>query len=681
LSEFMCCKVFQRICASRLRVVVLLVICAAHLARGQVSQILTNADPGAVAAAIQGGGTIKLAFDGVVKLSNTLVIASDTTVDAGGHVVALDGGKSVRIFTVSGNVSLRLMNLTLTNGRFSGAQPQGQQASTAGLGGCIYSDGGTLGLTGCKFIGNEVTGGDGGDVWPLLQGASAFGGVICAFGGSVGATNCVFVDNRASGGNGGSYTTVFGTGFGTGGEASGGAIWATNCVLSLSDVTIERNAVVGGFGGLGNASGGAIYVVNSVISATGVTMRGNTATGGGTASRDYNGGVGNGGAICEVGVSVGLTNCVFVGNKAAGINTIAFSPQSGAGMGGAISHTMGTVSISGTLFEQNIAVGGRGTPEVNSFLTSADGMGGAISTGAGTMQIQGSAFISNQGNGGDALAQGWTVGAGTGSGGAIYNAGSQTVLTLINCTVAGNMANGGVGQFGLGHRPLGGSAFGGAIYGSVSLINATLAGNSATVGEGGVYDNYAAQAPKSLGSSICGDASLVNSILACAAGQTNVSGTIRDDGHNLCSDSSANLSSPSSRNNVDPLLAPLSYNGGPTPTMALLLGSPAIDIGDDSKCPVTDQRGARRPEGFHSDIGAFELGPKVTLTYEPEVGAQLHYQFLAGITNRITASQDLMEWSFLGNRVSDSNGRFEFEDQDSAKMPWRFYQVEAGAGR
>ena len=57
----------------------------------------------------------------------------------------------------------------------------------------------------------------------------------------------------------------------------------------------------------------------------------------------------------------------------------------------------------------------------------------------------------------------------------------------------------------------------------------------------------------------------------------------------------------------DPLLGPLQDNGGPTPTMALGAGSPAIDAGKDSLCPTTDQRGTPRPLGPHCDIGAFEL--------------------------------------------------------------------------
>jgi hypothetical protein len=54
---------------------------------------------------------------------------------------------------------------------------------------------------------------------------------------------------------------------------------------------------------------------------------------------------------------------------------------------------------------------------------------------------------------------------------------------------------------------------------------------------------------------------------------------------------------------ADPLLLPLADNGGPTETMALQAGSPAIDLSDD--CPATDQRG--EPRVGRCDSGAFEL--------------------------------------------------------------------------
>src|SRR5690606_18606571 len=64
---------------------------------------------------------------------------------------------------------------------------------------------------------------------------------------------------------------------------------------------------------------------------------------------------------------------------------------------------------------------------------------------------------------------------------------------------------------------------------------------------------------------------------------------------------------------VDPRLDGLMRdNGGPTRTMALRPGSPAIDAGDPATFPPADQRGIARPQdgdgtaGAIADIGAYE---------------------------------------------------------------------------
>ena len=64
---------------------------------------------------------------------------------------------------------------------------------------------------------------------------------------------------------------------------------------------------------------------------------------------------------------------------------------------------------------------------------------------------------------------------------------------------------------------------------------------------------------------------------------------------------------------LDPRLSRLSDNGGPTPTHALLPGSPAINAGNPAPpgsaagCQSTDQRFFRRDAG-RCDIGSFERG-------------------------------------------------------------------------
>src|SRR6185369_7022585 len=46
-----------------------------------------------------------------------------------------------------------------------------------------------------------------------------------------------------------------------------------------------------------------------------------------------------------------------------------------------------------------------------------------------------------------------------------------------------------------------------------------------------------------------------------------------------------------------------------TPTLALPADSTAVDAGDDDHILATDQRGIARPQGTHTDIGAFEVAP------------------------------------------------------------------------
>ena len=56
----------------------------------------------------------------------------------------------------------------------------------------------------------------------------------------------------------------------------------------------------------------------------------------------------------------------------------------------------------------------------------------------------------------------------------------------------------------------------------------------------------------------------------------------------------------------DPVLSLLADHGGPTPTHALLPGSPALDAADNQSCPETDQRGTIRPQAMACDMGAYE---------------------------------------------------------------------------
>jgi hypothetical protein len=204
-----------------------------------------------------------------------------------------------------------------------------------------------------------------------------------------------------------------------------------------------------------------------------------------------------------------------------------------------------------------------------------------------------------------------------GGGGGVRNNGT---LTINNSTISGNQGlyGGGIDNYGtlkinsstisrnrafqlcITRQNCHGGIGGGILNqgGTLTINNSTISGNSAKVGGG-----------------ISGPATLQNSIVANNAGG-NCSDTMTSKGYNLSSDGTCSLNGPSDMQNIDPLLGPLQYNGGPTQTMALLPGSPAIDAGNPSGCTdgkghllKTDQRGMPRPDREDKagcDMGAYE---------------------------------------------------------------------------
>ncbi len=79
--------------------------------------------------------------------------------------------------------------------------------------------------------------------------------------------------------------------------------------------------------------------------------------------------------------------------------------------------------------------------------------------------------------------------------------------------------------------------------------------------------------------------------------------------NNLVGSADPNVTLPADTINSDPLLLPLADNGGPTWTMALAPGSPAINAGNNRANLAYDQRGAGYPRviGAAADIGAYEV--------------------------------------------------------------------------
>jgi hypothetical protein len=177
-----------------------------------------------------------------------------------------------------------------------------------------------------------------------------------------------------------------------------------------------------------------------------------------------------------------------------------------------------------------------------------------------------------------------------GFGGAIYNLGK---LLINNSTISGNIA---YAHFNYSK--------GGGIdnYGVAAISNSTLSGNSAGSG-GGIYNDN-------------GTATLQNSIVANNSRGDCGGSTVTSDGYDLSSDNTCNFNNTGDLNNTDPQLGPLQYNGGPTQTMALPSGSPAVDAGNPNGCTdgeghllTTDQRDIPRPDNEDTggcDMGAYE---------------------------------------------------------------------------
>jgi CSLREA domain-containing protein len=228
--------------------------------------------------------------------------------------------------------------------------------------------------------------------------------------------------------------------------------------------------------------------------------------------------------------------------------------------GGGAAYALGPVTATGSTVAQNNATvtAGHGTP-------MKDGGGGIYANG-GNATITNSTFWNNAAN--------IDIVVVDNGGAGLYSRGGATKLK--NVTLKGNSTAGGTG---------------GGVYregGSVTLRNTILAANSSAPSAGpGTPDN-------------------------CAGG-------VASAGHNLESANTCGLNGPGDMKNRKAKLGTLASNGGPTRTLALLKGSPAIDAA--LNWPATDQRGVRRPRGRAGDIGSFEANvPNVATGAAKNVG-------------------------------------------------------------
>ena len=308
--------------------------------------------------------------------------------------------------------------------------------------------------------------------------------------------------------------------------------------------------------------------------------------------------------------------------------------------GGGVNNNGGSVTVTDCTFIHNVAsdVWDAGTFSA----------GGAIySCSNATLVVSNSIFVGNAAYGASGAAGGF---GGAGANGRVAYGGaicSWASMALVNCTFFQNVVSGGTGGAGGsgshgywyhcgafsqcwqpgadgGRGGDGGAAIGGSVHyctynctGCTTgvVLNVTMShgyaygGSAGASGTGGDNNNGPGNPGLSNGGNLesCAGPLLIrNTIIANAIQGGNCVADFLDGGCNICSDASASFTSPSSHNSTDPLLATSLLGGeGPTQTLVLLSGSPAINAGDDLAAPSTDQRHFFR--FGQSDIGAYEF--------------------------------------------------------------------------
>jgi predicted outer membrane repeat protein len=587
------------------------------------------------------GGTVdfQAGLAGTITLTaGTLAITKDLTITGpGADIITVSGNNTSGVFEVHASATVAIAGLTVTAGMNSdggGVDNRGTLTLTndavtgnvGGWGGGIRNDG-TLTITDSVISGNTAFAQSGGGIanfgmLTIDHSTVSDNSTEYAYGGGIDNAGTLTVSNSSISHNHADFSASSG-----GGIASFGALTITNS--TLSDNSSGRD-------------GGAIDSLFN-LTITGSTLSGNSARehGGGiaasgpltvTASTFSNNSAGaaflpldGGGGIYYYSGAASITDSTFTSNSA--------GSTGGGGIFNGYSSTA-TMTITGSTFSGNSASGGGGienaygtmmlansTVRDNTSLNGGGIFNGGSSTGGATLTVTNSTISDNTAAGGFISVGGGITNGGMltvlnstvsgnsavngdptrSEGGGIDNTG---VLTVTNSTLSGNST------FGVG----GGIANGGTVEvgGRVTLTGGTISGNSAGIGGG--ISNVGAPAVTDLRNTIVAGNTVSSS-------SPDVVGALISQGHNLIGDGTGASGFVTSdlvgttQNRIDPKLGPLANNGGPTPTMALLPGSPALNAGDPTQLGVADQRGVPRSGGVN--IGAFQASASAFVLSAP----------------------------------------------------------------
>lgn len=650
------------------------VISLADSGVGSLRQAIADAAP---------GDTINFGVAGIITLTNgDLVIARNVSVlGPGSSALAISASRSNRIFRIESGVSAMITDLTIRDGKArDGANGSAtwEFSSPGGPGepGGAILTAGTLALLNCVVTNNRAGNGGDGARWEVKATAGGAGGAGGAIdnSGVLSVSNCV-ISGNASGNAGVSAISTWRPASGPGGN--GGAIHNTG-TLVLNDSLIVGNAAgsvtsapsdtdgIDGSSGGGVWNGGYFSASRCMFSAN---IAGTGSSGGGGNPVITVGGQGGfGGGICSTG-AMALTDCTVrenaCGDGGTGGSAYLFS---GGGTGGRGGLGGGVYAIEGvligcTVVSNRAGTGGPGGPGYNS---------------------QGS----GPGNGGPG-----------GDGGGIAFGGGELLLT--NCTLVGNAAGkGGPGNYTLFAQSIGGSggSGGGLFLSGTSLVAVacTIVDNSPGLGGTLAPIPFGVPGPDGRGGGAYqrgsgNNCDFLNNIVARNTGLfPDVLGTFHSLGHNLVGatngstgfgapgDLSGSMGSP-----LDPKVAPLADNGGPTLTMALLPGSLAIEAGAAVGLPATDQRGISRPQGERPDIGAYESQFTIPLITDARFQSVSFFSLQSlGLPNQVytlQASTNLVHWFDVTNGVANSNGRCELYETVPGDCTTRLYRMRLSA--
>jgi hypothetical protein len=309
------------------------------------------------------------------------------------------------------------------------------------------------------------------------------------------------------------------------------------------------------------------------------------------------------------------------------------------------------VAPSGSLTLESITVSGGLLQGALGMVPNAGGeaRGGAIFN-QGTLEVIASTLVGHEARGGDAVGSG---AGGSAKGGAIYNDGGM--VSIVNATLSGNVAQSGTGA----STP---PSFAAGIYsrnGTLAINNSTITNNTAAAGRGVFAVAAAGSATVEIFSSIIGQAEASPTNFDLTIG-TDEGGTINVSGANNLIRRQNDLVQITVASD-DPLLGPLTNNGGSTPTHALSDSSPAMKQGSNRLSLSTDQRGAAhlRVVGGQADIGAFEIQTSAGPTLPGDYNG-----------NQVVDAADYVVWrKTLGAQVSryegaDGNGNNSIDVDD-----------------